>query len=83
MPPLNHIGDFFCYVSKKYLENQRTVVTIEIGSWETMREKGYCMDKSERRYLEMGVSGPIVWTQQLQDPSHKEEHGTDFPLSLD
>ena len=48
-----------------------------------MREKGYCMDKSERRYLEMGVSGPIVWTQQLQDPSHKEEHGTGFPLSLD
>jgi hypothetical protein len=34
--------------------------------------KWYCMDTSERRYLEMGVSGPIVWTWQLHDPSHRE-----------
>jgi hypothetical protein len=29
----------------------------------------------------MGVSGPIVWTQQLQDPLHREEQEIHFTLS--
>jgi hypothetical protein len=41
-------------------------------SVEKYLEKHVSMDTSVRRYLEMGVSGPIVWTHQLQDPSHRE-----------
>ncbi len=28
---------------------------------------------SVKEYLEMGVTVLIVWTQQLQDPKHREE----------
>jgi hypothetical protein len=41
------------------------------------------MDTSVRRYLDMGVLDPIVWTWQLQDPSHKEEQETGISLSMD
>jgi hypothetical protein len=41
------------------------------------------MDMSGKRYLEMSVSGPIVWTWQLQDPSHGEEQETWIPLHMD
>jgi hypothetical protein len=34
------------------------------------------MDTSERKYLEMGVLGPIAWTRQLQDLPHREEQET-------
>ncbi len=37
----------------------------------------------ERQYLKMGVSGQIVWTLQLHDPSHREEQETGIPLSMD
>jgi hypothetical protein len=33
--------------------------------------------------LEMGGSGPIAWTQQLHNPSHREECDTDLPLHMD
>jgi hypothetical protein len=35
---------------------------------------------SARRYLEMGVPGPIVWTRELQDPSHRDVQETDITL---
>jgi hypothetical protein len=35
------------------------------------------------RYLEIGVLGPSEWTQQLQDPLHREEQETRFTLSMD
>ena len=41
------------------------------------------MDTSVRRYLEISVPGPIVWTWQLQDPSHREEQESGISLSMD
>ena len=41
------------------------------------------MDTSDRLYLEMGVTGPIVRTRQLHDPSHRDERDTCLPLSMD
>jgi hypothetical protein len=41
------------------------------------------MDTSVEQYLEMGVTSPIVWTWQLQDPSHREEQEKCFSLSMD
>jgi len=34
-------------------------------------------------YLKMGVLGPMVWTRQLHDPSHREEQETGISLSMD
>ncbi len=36
---------------------------------------------SVRRYFEMGVTGPILWTLALQDPSHREEQETGITLN--
>ncbi len=41
------------------------------------------MDTSVEEYLEMGVTVLIVWTRQLQDPSHREEQETCLSLSMD
>jgi hypothetical protein len=41
------------------------------------------MDTLVEQYLEMGVTSIIVWTWQLQDPSHREEQETCLPLSMD
>jgi hypothetical protein len=41
------------------------------------------VDMSVRRYLKMGVLGPIVWKWQLQDPSHREEQETWISLNMD
>ncbi len=38
---------------------------------------------SIEKYLEMGVLGLIVWTQQLQDPWHREEFKASLSLSMD
>jgi hypothetical protein len=43
------------------------VLSIENFSWEI---------------LGMGVLGVIVWTRQLQDPSHREEQETWIPVSM-
>ena len=40
------------------------------------------MDTSERKYLEMGVLGPIAWTRQLQDLPHREEQETSMSLGI-
>ena len=37
---------------------------------------------SARRYLEMGVSGPIAWKRELQDPSHRDVQETGITLLL-
>ncbi len=41
------------------------------------------MDMSVEEYLLMGVTVLIVWTRQLQDPSHREEQETCLSLSMD
>ena len=41
------------------------------------------MDKSVEIIIGDGVTGPIVWTWQLQDPIHKEEQKTCLSLSMD
>ncbi len=39
------------------------------------------IDMSVEEYLEMGVTVLIVWTRQLQDPSHREEQETCLSLT--
>jgi hypothetical protein len=38
---------------------------------------------SVEEYLKMGVTVLIVWTQQLQDPRHREECKAFLSLSMD
>ncbi len=42
----------------------------------------FSMDTSVEDYLEMSVLGLLVWTQQLQDPSHREAWETYLSLSI-
>jgi hypothetical protein len=51
------------------------VLTMEKVSWEIFGDTckyGHVI----RYYMEMGVTGPIVWTMPLQDPRHREEQET-------
>ncbi len=48
-----------------------------------MAVKLLSMDMSVEEYLEMGVMVLIVWTQQLQDPSRREQQKTHFTFSMD
>ncbi len=41
------------------------------------------MENVSWKILEVGASVTSVWTQQLQDPLHREEQETRFTLSMD
>ncbi len=75
-PPKNAFGDSpfangFCL---HMVINICTLSFVEHISnlFRDLRDDVLSMDTSDEEYLEMGASGLLVWTHQLQDPSYRE-----------
>jgi hypothetical protein len=78
---LRHASKYLVTYQNMVLEIQQTVLVWKASAGKYL-EMHVIMDTSIRRYLEICVLGPIVWTRQLQGPSHREEQESWIPLHI-